>query len=50
MVLVLALILALLGNPCPAEDSNMCYWDASTRGNGQGHSFVTLWDNTVLIS
>jgi len=32
--------------PCPTEDSNFCYWDAATRGNGQGHSFITLFDTT----
>lgn len=25
--------------PCAAEDSVGCYWDAATRGNGQGESF-----------
>lgn len=25
--------------PCESEDSVSCYWDASTRGNGQGRSF-----------
>lgn len=28
--------------PCPSEDSSNCYWDATTRGNGQGTSFVNL--------
>ena len=26
---------------CPTEDSTGCFWDASTRGNGQGESFYT---------
>jgi len=28
--------------PCETEDSDNCYWDASTRGNGEGVSFITL--------
>lgn len=28
--------------PCPSEDSIGCLWDAETRGNGRGHSFVTV--------
>lgn len=26
--------------PCVTEDSVNCYWDASIRGNGSGHSFI----------
>lgn len=25
---------------CATEDSDNCYWDASSRGNGSGNSFV----------
>lgn len=28
--------------PCQAEDSLNCYWDASVRGNGHGHSFTVI--------
>lgn len=28
--------------PCQYEDSANCYWDASTRGNGNGNSFVDI--------
>lgn len=28
--------------PCAEEDSDDCYWDADTRGNGYGVSFVTI--------
>ena len=28
--------------PCATEDSTGCYWDAGTRGNGQGSDVVTL--------
>lgn len=27
---------------CAHEDSDNCYWDAKTQGNGQGRSFVSL--------
>lgn len=26
--------------PCAYEDSNNCRWDATTAGNGAGHSFI----------
>lgn len=29
--------------PCETEDSSWCYWDAATRGNGEGRSFIALW-------
>lgn len=32
--------------PCQTEDSNTCYWDAASRGNGIGQSYV-VWDNEV---
>lgn len=35
--------------PCPTEDSNNCYWDATAHGNGQGRSFYTINDQTVLL-
>lgn len=28
--------------PCAAEDDTWCYWDAQTRGNGQGQSFIAF--------
>lgn len=31
---------------CPTEDSDNCYWDAKTRGNGVGESFIA-WDGQV---
>lgn len=38
-------------DPCETEDqSTPCYWDASTRGNGQGRSFiVTTTGRTVYV-
>lgn len=32
--------------PCRYEDSKNCYWDARSRGNGKGRSFVTLKGKT----
>ena len=26
---------------CPTEDSKSCYWNAQTRGDGQGISFIS---------
>lgn len=31
--------------PCAAEDSRRCYWNARTMGNGRGHSFVDAGHN-----
>ena len=28
--------------PCATEDSDNCYWDAQTMGNGAGHDSVVL--------
>jgi hypothetical protein len=28
--------------PCPTEDSDNCYWDAQTMGNGTGTDSVVL--------
>ena len=27
---------------CPTEDSANCYWDAETRSNGKGSSFIDV--------
>lgn len=35
--------------PCAREDSRNCYWDAQTRGNGHGHSFVNLAGDVLRI-
>jgi hypothetical protein len=38
------------GEPLPAcqtEDSDNCYWDAATMGNGRGRSFVTVAGETT---
>jgi hypothetical protein len=52
MSILLTLLLTLLTTlttPCAVEDSNNCYWDASTRGNQQGYSFVTINDHTYTL-
>lgn len=28
--------------PCETEDSNNCYWDADTMGNGEGHDSIVV--------
>lgn len=35
--------------PCPTEDSDNCYWDAQTMGNGEGQSFVTQDGETTYV-
>lgn len=34
--------------PCPTEDSTWCYWDATSRGNGNGESFIALWEGATI--
>lgn len=34
--------------PCPTEDSSNCYFDASTRGDGVGRSFID-WHGTTYL-
>lgn len=36
--------------PCGTEDSNMCFWDASVQGNGQGDSFVVIFDHPFIVT
>lgn len=35
--------------PCQYEDSSNCYWDAATRGNGEGQSFAHVLIFTIPI-
>lgn len=47
LIQVLLTMLAL-STPCEYEDSNNCYWDATTAGiNGIGHSFTATESNGV---
>jgi hypothetical protein len=47
-MLKLLIVLATLASvavempPCEYEDSTNCYWNAKERGNGFGHSFVSI--------
>jgi hypothetical protein len=35
---------------CVTEDSSgPCYWDATKRGNGLGHSFVVTPDQKIIV-
>lgn len=43
IILLLLQVLLALMPPCAEEDSpGLCYWDAQSRGNGQGTSFIVL--------
>ena len=33
--------------PCQTEDSDNCYWDADTMGNGQGHDSIVITELPV---
>lgn len=35
--------------PCATEDSDFCAWDATTRGNGLGRSFIS-WEGEVYFT
>lgn len=35
-------------DPCPTEDSTMCYWDGNSRGNKTGVSFIALTENVRI--
>jgi hypothetical protein len=35
--------------PCPTEDSANCYWDAQTRSNGKGISFIDLGGYLIRV-
>ena len=54
-VIVVALLVAPGGQPtpslppCPTEDSDNCIWDATTHGNGQGRSFISLNGTTYYL-
>lgn len=37
-------------NPCPHEDEDNCWWDASTMGNGIGDSFVVIKGNKIWLN
>jgi hypothetical protein len=36
-------------HPCEYEDSEWCYWNASTMGNGQGQSFIRVFNHTLYF-
>lgn len=45
--LLLTILIAILPS-CTSEDDNMCTWDASVQGNGQGTSFIALANDIVI--
>lgn len=38
-----------LNVPCETEDSEECYWDAATHGNGEGRPFVNINGRVVYL-
>lgn len=46
LAFLLSLFLAFT-TPCATEDSDNCYWDANSRGNHSGQSFVAV-NGTIL--
>lgn len=41
---------AALLPPCPVDDSpGPCYWNAATRGNGEGMSFIVTRKGRVIL-
>lgn len=44
-IVLAALAFLAFSADCEAEDSNWCYWNAQTMGNGAGQSFIATWDN-----
>jgi len=46
----LVVLMLSFSRSCPTEDSDMCYWDATVQGNGQGTSFVSILDHAFPIT
>lgn len=42
IVVILAITALTVSKPCPTEDSYNCTYNAQTRGNGAGLSFVNI--------
>ncbi|OKI54528.1 hypothetical protein [Micromonospora sp. CB01531] len=34
---------------CATEDSDNCYWDAASQGNGKGRNFITVNGQTTYL-
>ena len=56
IIVIFAMLASLMAGvevtipPCASEDTEQatpCYWDAPTRGNGQGDSFI--WTGSATI-
>lgn len=46
LVLTLLIPVAYVLKPCASEDSNMCYWNGGS--NGQGSRFIALTDDVRI--
>lgn len=42
LLAVCAAVTAAAIRPCPTETSVLCTWDAGSRGNGHGDSFIAV--------
>lgn len=40
--------LKVVTTPCMTEDSTLCYWNADSRGNSQGQSFIAVTDTLSI--
>lgn len=46
LAIIAFMALAVIGlEPCPTEDSTLCYWDSASRGNGKGISFIAITED-----
>lgn len=45
--LIISLLISILPS-CSSESDNMCVWDASVQGNGQGVSFIAITDEIII--
>lgn len=50
MLTIILTILSAVLPPCQMEDSQNCYWDAGTSGNGAGHSFIDIAGTAYYIN
>lgn len=45
--ILITLLLSILPT-CAHEGDNMCTWDASVQGNGQGTSYIAISDDLII--
>ncbi|WP_299933754.1 hypothetical protein [uncultured Pelagimonas sp.] len=47
-ILSLSIYGAYIARPCPSEDGIACTWNATTQGNGTGHSFTAISERRAI--